>query len=162
MIISEVIFFTSLIYPNCSEYIISELRFCLKRIEFEHVSYSQDTSTELKKNNSLKRILTKSLSVDRLYGMQMSVLQFMMLHRHHYHKNCDYNFCKVSDIHEHSSTTIGCKKSWDFQIDKKMTITSFFSQLKLNTVLPEVQNFFYFHHTSFSVHCSSQHMLNLS
>ena len=80
---SEVIFFTSLIYFNCSEYIISELLFCLQRIEFEHISFSQDTSTEVKKNDLLKRILTKSLGVDRLYSMQMSVFQFKMLHRHH-------------------------------------------------------------------------------
>ena len=80
---SEVIFFTSLIYFNCSEYIISELLFCLERIEFEHISFSQDTSTEVKKNYLLKRILTKSLGVDRLYSMQMSVFQFKMLHRHH-------------------------------------------------------------------------------
>ena len=102
---SEVIFFTSHIYINCWEYIISELLFCLERIEFEHISYSQDTSTEAKKNDSLKIILTKPLSVDRLYGMQMSVFQFKILHRH-YHNNCDHNFWKVSDIHKHSSTTI--------------------------------------------------------
>ena len=103
---SEVIFFTSLIYFNCSQYIISELLFCLERIESEHTSYSQDTSTEVKKNDLLKRILPKSLSVDRLCGMQMSIFQFKMLHRHHYHNNCDHNFCKVSDIHKHSSTII--------------------------------------------------------
>ena len=72
---SEVIFFTCLIYFNCSEYIISKLLFRLERIEFEHISYSQDTSTEVRKNDLLQRILTKSLSVDRLYGMQMSVFQ---------------------------------------------------------------------------------------
>ena len=80
---SEVIFFTSLIYFNCSEHIISELLFWLERIEFEHISFSQDTSTELKKNDLLKRILTKSLGVDRLYRMRMGVFQFTMLHRHH-------------------------------------------------------------------------------
>ena len=72
----EVIFFTSLIYFNCSEYIISKLLFRLERIEFEHISYSQDTFTEVRKNDLSQRILTKSLSVDRLYGMQMSVFQF--------------------------------------------------------------------------------------
>ena len=66
-------------YFNCSEYIISELLFCLERIEFEHISYSQDTSTEVRKNDLLKRILTKSLSLDRLYGTQMSVFQYKML-----------------------------------------------------------------------------------
>ena len=66
---SEVIFFTSLTYFNCSEYIISELLFCLERIEFEHISFSQDTSTEVKKNDLLKRILTKSLGIGRLYSM---------------------------------------------------------------------------------------------
>ena len=80
---SEVIFFTSLIYFNCSEYIISELLFWLERIEFEHISFSQDTSTGVKKNDLLKRILTKSLGVDRLYRMRMGVFQFTMLHRQH-------------------------------------------------------------------------------
>ena len=93
----KVIFFTSLIYFNCSEYIISELLFCFEIIEFEHTSYSQDPSTEVKKNNLFKRIATKSLSVDRLYGMQMSAFQFKMLHRHHYHNNCNHNFSEVSD-----------------------------------------------------------------
>ena len=69
--------------------------FCLERIEFEHTSYSQNTSAEVKKNDLVKRILTKPLSVDRLYGMQIS-----------YCNNCDYNFCKLSDIHKHSSTNI--------------------------------------------------------
>ena len=76
-----------------------ELLFCLERIASEHISYSQDTSTEVIKNGLLKRILTKCLSVDRQYGMQMSVFQFNMLHRHHYQNNCNHNFCKVSDIH---------------------------------------------------------------
>ena len=48
---SEVIFFSSLIYFNCSEYIISELLFCLERIKCEHILYPQDTSTEVKKND---------------------------------------------------------------------------------------------------------------
>ena len=46
LIMSEVIFFTSLIYFNCSEYIILKLLFCLERTVFEHISYSQDNSTE--------------------------------------------------------------------------------------------------------------------
>ena len=76
---SDVTFFTSLTYFNCSEYIISELLFYLERIEFEYISYSQDTSTEVTKNDLLKRALTKSLSADRLYGMQINVFQFKML-----------------------------------------------------------------------------------
>ena len=60
-----------------------------------------------------------------------------MLHRHHYYNNCDDNFCKVSDIYKHFSTTIvdnrnrklNCKKKLCvknpvfYQIDKKITIT---------------------------------------
>ena len=68
-IMSKVIFFTSLIYFSCSEYIISELLFCFKRIEFEQISVSQDTSTKVKRSDLSKIILTKSFSADRLYGM---------------------------------------------------------------------------------------------
>ena len=103
---NEVIFFTSLIYFNFSEYIISELLFYLEGIEFYHISNSKDTCTEVKKNDLMKRILTKFLSVDRVCGMQMSFFQFKMLHRHRYHNNRDHNFCKVSDIHKHYSTVI--------------------------------------------------------
>ena len=99
---SDVTFFTSLTYFNCSEYIISELLFYLERIEFEYISYSQDTSTEVTKNDLLKRALTKSLSADRLYGMQMNVFQFKMLQTSLSH-NCNHNFCTVSDIHKHST-----------------------------------------------------------
>ena len=110
MIISEVIFFISLIYFNCSKYINSELLFCLERSEFNHILYSQDTSIKVKKNNLLNRLLTKSLNVDRLHGMQMSVFQYKMPHRHHYHNNCDHNFCKVFDIEKNSKFHNHCRQ----------------------------------------------------
>ena len=78
-----------------------------------------------------------------------------MLHINHYHNKCDRNFCYSKTLlHNHrrqqkQKTELCVKNPVFYQIDKKMTITSFISQLKLNTVLPEVQDIFYFHHTSF-------------